>query len=99
MLLPKRLLYALGAMALYQLSKHSPHQRTLCIFSGGAIFSLLRHSLIFPFRASRTQRFNSTFDWLGCRNNHGDFNSGLDSAWLERRHLETEAQTQFRTVR
>src|SRR5438445_1223319 len=54
MLLPKRLLYTLGAMALYQLSKHSPHQRTLCIFSGGAIFSLLRHSLIFPFRASRT---------------------------------------------
>jgi hypothetical protein len=41
MLLPKRLLYTLGAMALYQLSKPSPYQRTLRIFSGGAIFSLL----------------------------------------------------------
>ena len=41
MLLPVRLLYTAEAMVRYQLSKHSPYQPALRIFSGGAIFSLL----------------------------------------------------------
>src|SRR5437870_1679825 len=41
MLFPTRLLYTAGAMALYQLPKHSPYQRTLGALSGSAIFSLL----------------------------------------------------------
>ncbi len=36
-----RLLYTAGAMALHQLPKHSPYQRTLRVLSGSAIFSLL----------------------------------------------------------